>query len=205
MLGILALVYLLPNTVPGQNIGDRVRVTVAEGRVTGTISRINERKLIIATQKNTSSSIAIDEIKRLERSLGKRRNGGKGLIIGGVLGTVGGILLGTVVSLDEDDVIFFSGIFDGVHAGMVWGIIGSASGLVIGSLTKTEKWERVQIQFRNRRTLIGDHYLMLTLHLTCGVSNRQFRSCMAVRSAWSSWRWRHRTSRGRPHGSLSDH
>ena len=164
MLSILALVYLIPHTVSGQNSGDRVRVTVAEGRVTGTISKIDERKLTITTRENTSSSIAIDEIKRLERSLGKRRNGGKGLIIGGVLGTVGGLLLGTALSLDEDDAIFFSGIFDGVHAGMVWGIAGSASGLVIGSLTKTEKWERVQIQYRNGRTLIGGHYFMLSTH-----------------------------------------
>ena len=165
LLSILASVLLISNSVLAQHVGDRVRVTVASARVTGSILKIDDRELIITTQKSKSSSIAIDEIIMLERSLGKRRNIGKGLLIGGVSGTIGGLLLGTALSLDEDDELVISGIFEGVQAGIAWGMIGSASGFVIGAITRTEKWERVRIQYSNGRTLNGDQYLMLSTQL----------------------------------------
>lgn len=162
--GAIVMVLLTTNAVFGQLVGDRVRITVLDNEVIGTVAEKSGQAFKIQLNSGQLHSVEFTEIRKLERSLGKRGNAGKGFLIGGVSGVLIGVI--AISGAEEGDdfmsnVGFISDEVGSVLAVTALGVGGSLVGLLAGSLTKTEKWKAVGIPSGraklnlNRRIFLG--------------------------------------------------
>ncbi len=132
--------------------GSRIRVTTmpsSPGRRIGTLVSLDQDTLRWSRWDTTSViKVPIASVARLERSIGRRSNTGRGAMIGGLIGAGFGLFLGIAASTDDgwdvgvDDMAAVTGI---VGAG------GLGVGAIIGSLSIRDRWEPVPL----RKTISG--------------------------------------------------
>ncbi len=139
----LGLIVLLgASTVEAQEptaslVGSRVRVRTAQGPEpqVGILEGSGSDGVVIST-RSTASSIQLRraEIVELEVSRGVKRHTLKGLLAGGL---AWGAIAGLVAAFDTLDE---SGVGEPLFVGTLL-----AAGAGVGSLVKTERWERVEL------------------------------------------------------------
>jgi hypothetical protein len=128
--------------------GAKIRVTPlswALERVTGTLVQVDGDSLQVQTRKGIYA-ISRSEIARLDVSRGKKSAAGKGLEWGFLGGALAGAVVSTLVCSTNTCTFI-----EGPDAPAVWIPLGTAIGaaggalvgLVIGSLTHTDRWERL--------------------------------------------------------------
>ena len=143
-----------PKCVFAQQPGERVRVTLSSERFVGVVSEAMQTEIVLAMVSDDDGGLRTvrrDEIRRLERSLGRQRRGmGKWSLYGAAGGAVFGALhgagafgevtcggnffrRGTVCSGETETII-------GMAVG--YGLAGALGGGVFG-LSRTEVWELV--------------------------------------------------------------
>jgi hypothetical protein len=122
--------------------GSRVRVHLIQPRskVVGSVVRLTGDTLIIRSEEDRSSDIALSgtNIRQLELSLGLRSRKGRGALLGLLAGAAGGFLvLGLLCEEDCVGAIVLAALPPG------GALVGAAIGAGIGSLIRTERWRAV--------------------------------------------------------------
>jgi hypothetical protein len=126
-------------------LGARVRVAVAgSSRIVGVMTGSDAEALAVRTsEQGPVTRVARDSVVRLEVSRGVRRNTKRGLV-GGALAWMA--VVGLVAAFDTLDE---SGVGEPLFVG---GMV--AAGGVVGSLIKTERWERVPMPAVSARVML---------------------------------------------------
>ena len=149
---VVAIASLLtPTPNSAQSVGDRVRVTISNGVLVGTVTGASEGSFALDTGDERSISVARDGVLMLERSLGRRSEWKRGLVTGAAIGVGGGILVGYLVGGTCDILTVGSateectevGVGVAIRAGAVWGALGGLAGLGVGALIRREGWETI--------------------------------------------------------------
>ena len=152
IIGIMALAMSLPASLFGQNLGQRLRVTLAGSTVIGTVTSNSPSSFDLNLPDGGSRLVMYDNIQRLERSLGTRNYMKEGVLIGLGIGAAAGVLYGllhhetcellTLGSAEEEcDEI---GIKTTVLSASVWGGGLGLGGLIIGVLVRREEWATIR-------------------------------------------------------------
>ena len=150
LLVLILQVALLLETQPvwaQVEAGARVRVTTHShpGRRIGSLVSLDGDSLRY-TRWDTSSVVAVplESVTRLERSIGRRSNTGRGAMLGALIGGGFGLFLGIVASTDNSG-WWEVGPEEIAAATAVVGVAGAGVGAVIGSLSKRDRWEPVTL------------------------------------------------------------
>jgi hypothetical protein len=142
--------------------GSRVRVTAPEisrTRIVGTYTRMHADTLVVEVDGRTHSFLRT-AVTRLDVSVGRKGNAGKGALYGGLLGAgIGALALGSS-SLCADLQAGGTCALVGAGGG---GIGGLLIGALIGSASKSDRWQAVPVaavpvsflRYDNRRWLVG--------------------------------------------------
>ena len=134
----LALVAPTPGFGPvmatAQNVGDRVRITIGEDRVVGTVVTIGQDSIGLLSSPTRFRAVAWESVDLLERRTGSRWLLGAA-IGGGVLAVAGAIAVAT----KEPCTGFCIEVVPPAAAFATLGIVGGLSGAVIGRLFS--RWE----------------------------------------------------------------
>lgn len=152
---------MTPNRATGQSQqlqpGDRIRIFYSgsfSSQITGLFQEFTDGSLRLATNKSTEV-IPLAAIKRVDISVGKKTNEGKGAAIGAISGGLAFGLLSMASDPScgpEDDwcIDFFSsGQSFAIGFGM--GAAGGAFiGLIAGGLTKSDRWKRIPLDIAIR-------------------------------------------------------
>ena len=121
--------------------GDRVRVTLTSGprRYIGTLLELTADSVHMSpTPPQPAVSFLRSDVRRIDVSLGPRRNIRKGLVVGALTG----VGIGAIFGLSQrDDWLFGSAEEQALMFGTYAGALGAAIGAVVGALTYTDWWE----------------------------------------------------------------
>jgi len=154
----LLFAHLIQSTAWAQvnniNVGDRVKIyaPVAQTKTLfGTVNNITSAEIFLLSNDGYFI-IPLNSIRRIHVSTGKKRNTGKGALIG----LSGGAFLGGMISLvtyeECDDSEPFGCVLDfskgesfALGAAAV-GLSGLVLGTVVGAIIKTDRWHRLPIE-----------------------------------------------------------
>lgn len=149
---IISAVLVLTSSAFGQNIGERVRITVLGSKVVGTVKKKDSQSLTIQMKKGTMRTVTLASIKKIEKSMGTRRYAWHGMGIGVATGVIAAVIAGknveevceiTIGGFTESTPCEVTGSGLTVVAAAVWGTGLGVVGLGIGALIKGEKWKEV--------------------------------------------------------------
>ena len=127
-------------------LGERIRVTLPLGEVVGVLVESGQGEVVLALagERGGQRTVARDDIRRLERSLGVHGQTGKGAGYGfwGGMATGGALWLYFRLNPGPDDGEL-SG--DQLH-GNTWvlSLLGAGAGALVGTFVKKESWETIQ-------------------------------------------------------------
>ena len=130
-------IFLIPPaSARGQQVGERVRVTRAEGpALIGQVISLQEEGFhLYFGDRGVSLRVGYSDVLGVERSLGTRRHWGQGLAIGAGIGAI--LLSAAASSVDGD-----AGFAGGAVGGLFGGLAGAAVG---GLMVQRERWETVE-------------------------------------------------------------
>ena len=122
--------------------GSRIRVKTADSKSVGTLTEKTEQQLTLRLENGSVIRVPWVNVERLDVSLGKSGNVGKGALIG--LGA--GVLVGIVVAQNDcegSSFVFESETECTGFAALAHGVIGLAGGALVGAFVKTERWKEV--------------------------------------------------------------
>lgn len=162
---VLSLAALSGSVVQGQAVvppslsalteGTRVRVTVVSRPpglpdtrpIVGAVRRVTADSITLMTGSPGTVTLVLTEIAKLEVSDGMRRRWKRGMGLGLAAGAATGATLG---SLDAEG---FLGSREAAVAigAVVYGVIGTVAGGLIGLGTTTERWRPVSLDSDDRR------------------------------------------------------
>lgn len=125
--------------------GQLIRVTTDSARVIGSFAGRTD-SVIWLLQKGEKASVAVSSIERLEISYGQKNYGG----VGALLGTASGILISIPFMKGKPDCDKglrcwgenIDQLEHNITTFLLGGVIGAATGVIIGSAIKSERWER---------------------------------------------------------------
>ncbi len=125
-----------PASLEGQQVGERVRVTRAEGpTLIGQVISLQEEGFhLYFGDRGVSLRVGYSDVLVVERSLGVRRHGRLGLVIGAGIGAT---MLGIAVYAHRD-------VENPPAAALIGGFLGGLAGAVGGLMVQTERWETVE-------------------------------------------------------------
>ena len=125
--------------------GDRVRVTAPNERVVGTFAVLKPDTLVVNVESRRLA-IPFASVTSLEVSRGQKSRTGRGALIGLGVGVVAGV--GTALALCAEGDCNIDGDITGAVAlvlGAGGALVGAGIGALIGSQTKTDRWETVPL------------------------------------------------------------
>lgn len=156
VVGGVACGMVVPKCASAQEPGERVRVTLPSERFVGVVSEATPAEIVLAMVDDEDGglrTVVRDEIRHVERSLGRQRRGmGKWAMYGAVGGAGFGILQGSgalgevrcggnffqrgrVCSGEGSTITAFAFGF---------GLLGAMGGGLYGLLAKAEVWEMIE-------------------------------------------------------------
>ena len=144
--------------VPHVSLGDRVRLSapaIAAGPIVGTVISRGEDTLTLAVVgRETPLGVPLGGVQSLDISHGQHSHALAGLGIG-----VGfGLILGAIDGANSQDSYLCSDSGTCAALGAVsWGL----TGLLIGALVRSERWERVPLSRISVRSATGDRGIAL--------------------------------------------
>src|SRR5688572_21887553 len=125
--------------------GSRIRVTSDRGSKVGTLVSLEADSLrYTASDTSGVTALPLASVLKLERSVGKRSNAGRGATIGGVVGGGLGLGLGLIASFDDDQ-FYEVGPEHVAVVTLFLGAIGAGVGALIGSASHRDSWETVPL------------------------------------------------------------
>lgn len=148
--------------LPELSIGDRVRLraaTLSPKPTVGHVDALHADALVFVTVEQGVRSrhrLAFDEIDKLERSEGVRRNiarsASRGAVRGAMAGAVAGgtlVLLSAAAGLDSEyqsaDLALILSFILAPRFVLYGLVLGTATGTVYGLLSKSEQWKRIPL------------------------------------------------------------
>ena len=163
----LYLMGLMPLSVSAQGtpplkMGDRVRISVGEGQpyshslegpqigsgrfVWVRVQSVAESVILVEGMAG-EWTIPIRSIKEAQVSLGRNRNTLKGLGVGALIGGVSGVTLGFLMGDAPADCWLICPTAEeaALYGGGILGALGGVIGLVVGTLTKSDRWENLSL------------------------------------------------------------
>ena len=156
----LAISLIAPVAISAQEPSERVRLTLPSESFVAVVTEATATELVVAIGDGGFRTVARDEIRHLERSLGIRRQWRKGALYGALAGAGGGALWGAGAF---GEVTCSEGGFWGLggrswdctgepkiiaSAVVVVGVAGALYGALGGLLFKAETWERIEFGLR---------------------------------------------------------
>ena len=143
---VMVLMVIASDPLYGQSVGERLRVTLEDSTITGTLASVSQSHFDFVLSDGGSRSVMYSDVKLLERSLGTRTYKKRGFLIGAIPGALlGGVVgLGLVhlcPGLDCPDPSVGKQLGALVTGSIFMGAVSGLPGLVIGALVKREKWE----------------------------------------------------------------
>ena len=154
--GFLLLILFKPfeafAQVEGVEIGERVRITaptVQPGKIKGTVASFTASTMTLSL-RDTTLLIPYASIQKAEVMNGRKRNIGKGALIGAASGAValGIVSAATNKPCGDGDWCFFEmSNAEAFGFGALIGALGGAvNGAIIGTFIKTDRWEEVPVR-----------------------------------------------------------
>jgi hypothetical protein len=135
--------------VPSSMVGERVRVTSDGGgaRVVGAVASIETGGIELTDSLNASHTFAYDAIDRLERSLGRVSNSGKGFLWGAGVGFGLGLIVGAefVNAFCSGSITCDNQVQSTIGLAAVAALPAGLLGALIGGASSSERWEVVPI------------------------------------------------------------
>ena len=150
-----AFVFLLFPAIGGAQIDALSLKAGARARIIGPVTQ-SKYTLITVESTNRDSlrytlaesadpkSIHWQQVQKMDASVGSHRNFGRGLGYGLLIGAVTGAILGASAEPGQD----FTKGMDAALGGVFLGLIGGATGAVVGLSWKSEKWTPVTLPNR---------------------------------------------------------
>lgn len=125
----------------------RVRFSGMEDQVIeGSLQGIEENDLLILPSEGKEvSRIPMGQVREFRVRRGSKTQALRGLGLGLVSGALVGGLIGLAHGDDESGFIRFSAGENAAMGAVGFGLIGGVSGLVIGAVSRTDRWERASI------------------------------------------------------------
>ena len=165
----LAVILTTPITASAQDPGERVRVTLPTARFVAIVTEARPAALVVVTVDDEDSrlrTVAYDDIRQLERSLGMHR---RGVMKWSMFGTLGGAGFGALLGAGAfgeircGGTLFSSGSVCSGEAEIIvavaaaFGLLGAGAGALFGALGKAEAWEAIEFNVgtETRRLLVG--------------------------------------------------
>ena len=144
VIAAVACGMLIPCSMSGQEVGDRLRVTLGDNWVVGEVKRMSPGALELGMADGGSRVFTPDGITQVER-LVRKTQGKRGFVIGGATGWVlGGAFLswaGESLKPHTTTLSDHFGYF--AAAAFAFGIPCGLVGAIIGSRIERERWETV--------------------------------------------------------------
>lgn len=126
--------------LPGTGTRVRFMETPASGhRITGAVVGSEGDTVSIASDAGGVLLVPASSFSHYEISRGTRSNFGRGLGLGALVGTVGGVVVG-LAAADEDSWVCSTSC-SAVAGGVVFGALGAVAGGIIGASSHRERWE----------------------------------------------------------------
>lgn len=145
-------VISFPVPLYGQNVGERLRVTLDDETMTGTVSATSQSGFDLRLWGGKSRSVVYSDIDLLERSLGTQTYKKRGFEIGFGAGALGGLFL-SLFAVHSCKSLYPGGC-GGIGAAetilgstMLGTCLGGLTGLVIGAIVRSEEWETISTPF----------------------------------------------------------
>ena len=135
-------------TVHAQSPGERVRVTVLGDRLTGEVAGRDVTGISIDTGDGEPRRFSVEEIERIERSVGSRSYAAQGLAVGFGSGAAIGLAVAlTSDACDRNEPYMPLALCEEatVVIASVFGALGGLAGLVAGVLVRGERWEPIPV------------------------------------------------------------
>ena len=141
---VVAFAMFTPVATLGQEMGERVRVTLAgDTTVVGFVTAIRSGELELAREGGGRQVVVQDGVERLERSV-EQRQWKTGSLIGAGVGAGLGVALwvrGEESCLDiAGGCVWVEGFWNVPPTAIAWGLVGMG----IGALVKRSGWEPIQ-------------------------------------------------------------
>jgi hypothetical protein len=125
--------------------GERVRVTSARSKQVGTVNSVDGDSLrYTQLDSATVTAIPLASVVRLERSVGKRSNVGRGAKTMGLIGGGLGLTIGLLAAADNSG-WFEIGVEEIAAVTAVFGATGAGAGALFGAMSKHDVWEVVPV------------------------------------------------------------
>ena len=150
LVSAMALIVMsFPAPLYGQHVGERLRVTLDDETMTGTVSATSQSGFDLRLWGGKSRSVVHSEIELLERSLGTQTYKKRGFTIGFGAGTLSGLFLSLPVGQNYTPHIGCNRITaaEAILGSTVLGTCLGLTGLVIGTIVRSEEWETIPTQF----------------------------------------------------------
>lgn len=149
-------VMSFPASLYGQSIGERLRVTLDGETMTGTVSATSQSRFDLRLWGGKSRSVVHKEIELMERSLGTQTYKKRGFTIGFGAGILSGLFLSLSVGpsctphIGCDRITAAEAILGSTVLGTYLGL----TGLVIGTIVRSEEWETIPTPFMSGESRI---------------------------------------------------
>ena len=155
--GMIVLAIYPPEPSAAQDVGDRVRVVLVGETLIGRVSGVLGDDFQVTLPNGVSRSIRRADVRWLERDLATGTNAipwaKKGLVRGALGGAAIGFLLGLAVGPECLDSECNFAVSEHVRAGAqyglgyagIGGVIGGATGLILGSRTQRDEWQVIPL------------------------------------------------------------
>ena len=148
---MIAMLVATPGSASAQSVaeGSLVRVETAKSKYVGTLQKRTQERLTLQTESGGLFQVSRADIERVEVSLGRKRNAGKGALIGAL--AFGGLSAALGASTDECNPLDFRPTTatgcrtENVATFFLAGAVGGALwGAIIGHFVKSERWKEVE-------------------------------------------------------------
>ena len=131
-----------PLAASAQVAGDRVRMTLPSGKVVGVLTETRSAELVLTLEGGGQQTVAREEIRRLERSLGvhgmARERAGTGARAAWFSSFVVPAVTCWWGPCPSDTTLKMTGLAAG------WVLAGAGVGALVGTLVKEESWETME-------------------------------------------------------------
>jgi hypothetical protein len=146
-------------------VGHRVRVTTDSGAWIGTLVHQDTSGLTLhgpGLSDSSAVTVPAGRVQRLEISLGRESNAGRGALIGLGVGAVTGLAVG--IGCASSDTLFQCSGGEVVESTVVFGLLGAGVGGLVGLASSSERW--VKVAAVPVHVSLAPHRLGLSVSLT---------------------------------------
>ena len=142
---MIAMLVAAPGSVSAQSVaeGSRIRVTSAGLKSVGTLTKQTEQQLTLLLESGNEIRLPLANVERLDVSLGKKGNLGKGALFGLGIGLLSGWALANSGCNETGFLSSLNNIGCASNRAAGGFLVGLLGGAFVGAVVKTERWREV--------------------------------------------------------------